>query len=209
MLKKIAFANLFLVFFLAFSGLCFAEENSKGYEALKAPQPTQHADKVEVIEFFWYGCPHCYQFEPTLARWLKTKPANVEFIRQPAAFNELRGKHAKAYFVAEALGVGDKVHDDFFDEIQNKQNKLDTEEALGKFFVAHGVTEAQFKDAFNSFAVDAKTRQASVISARYGLTGVPAIVINGKYLVNATLGGTHEKMLDAMNTLIAQESVKK
>ncbi|TSA40514.1 MAG: thiol:disulfide interchange protein DsbA/DsbL [Methylococcaceae bacterium] len=206
MLNKLS--PFFLVISLFLCAPLIKAENL-GYDTLTPPQPTQHTDKIEVIEFFWYGCPHCYSFEPELANWLKKLPKNVEFIRQPAVFNELWGKHAKAYFIAEALGVVDKVHNDFFDAIQNKKEKLDSESALAKFFIAHGVTEAQFKEAYNSFAVDSKLRQAPVIAGRYGITGVPAIIINGKYITNGPLAGSHEKMIEVMNKLITQESTKK
>jgi thiol:disulfide interchange protein DsbA len=206
MLKKITKTGLFILL-LSCSALLKAE--TLGYETLKSVQPTQHTDKVEVIEFFWYGCPHCYSFEPELAKWLKTLPKNVEFIRQPAVFNETWGKHAKAYFVAEALGVVDKVHADLFDAIQNKKEKLETEEQLADFFVAHGVDAAKFHETFNSFAIDSKMRQAPAIAGRYGITGVPTVIINGKYVTSGPLAGSHEKMIDVMNSLIKQESAAK
>lgn len=202
MLKKILPITLLL-----FSS--FLRADPKGYEIISPAQPTQNPDKIEVIEFFWYGCPHCYSFEPLLDNWSKNLPKNVEFIRQPAAFNELWSKHAKAYYTAEALGIVDKVHADLFDAIQNKKESLDTEEALSKFFIAHGVNETQFKEAYNSFVVDSKMRQAPLMAARYGITGVPAIIINGKYKTNGTLAGSHEKMIEVMNQLIKQESTKK
>lgn len=206
MLKKFTQTTIF-AFLFCVSFLVQAEQ--LGYEKLASPQPTQNADKIEVIEFFWYGCPHCYAFEPLLEKWVKNLPKNVEFIRQPAAFNDLWSKHAKAYFTAEALGVVDKVHADFFDAIQNKNEKLDNEEDLTKFFVAHGVTASQFQEAYNSFAVDAKLRQSPLMAGRYGITGVPAIIINGKYLTNGTLAGSHEKMIEVMDKLIKQESAAK
>ncbi len=202
MLKKILSITLLL-----FSS--FLRADPKGYEIISPAQPTQHPDKIEVIEFFWYGCPHCYSFEPLLDNWSKNLPKNVEFIRQPAAFNELWSKHAKAYYTAEALGIVDKVHADLFDAIQNKKESLDTEEALSKFFIAHGANETQFKEAYNSFVVDSKMRQAPLMAARYGITGVPAIIINGKYKTNGTLAGSHEKMIEVMNQLIKQENTKK
>lgn len=210
MLKKLTKAGLLI---LIFSFTIFVKAEEPGYQTLSPAQPTQHTDKIEVIEFFWYGCPHCYDLEPLLQKWLKTLPANVEFIRQPAVFSELWGKHAKAYFTAEALGVVDKVHSDLFDAIQsalqNKdQNKMDTEEQLAKFFVAHGVTESAFHDAYNSFVVDSKMRQAPAIAKRYGITGVPALIINGKYLTNGPLAGSHEKMIEIATQLIKQESPK-
>jgi len=197
------------VFFLFISLTSLSQAESLGYETLSPAQPTQNQDKIEIIEFFWYGCPHCYTLEPTMVEWLKTKPDNVEFIRQPAVFSSLWGKHAKAYFVAEALNVVDKVHADFFDAIQNKKQKLTSEDQLAKFFVAHGVDEVKFRDTFNSFLIDAKLRQAKAMAPRYGITGVPAIIINGKYKTSGPLAKSHENMIKVMNQLIEQESQAK
>ncbi|MFK5948771.1 MAG: thiol:disulfide interchange protein DsbA/DsbL [Methylococcales bacterium] len=197
------------VFFLFLSFTSLSQAESLGYQTLSPAQPTQNKDKIEVIEFFWYGCPHCYHFEPVLEKWLKTKPANVEFIRQPAIFSSLWEKHAKAYFVAEALGVVDKVHADFFDTIQNKKQRLTSEDELAKFFVAHGVDEAKFREAYNSFLVDSKLRQAKAMAPRYGITGVPAIIINGKYKTNGPLAKSQENMIKVMNQLIQQEAQAK
>jgi len=207
MIKKFAGCAL-LLFFVSFATLSTAEEQSStGYEAVSPPQPTTNPAKIEVIEFFWYGCPHCYSFEPLLTAWLKTKPENVEFIRIPAVFSEQWGKHAKAYFTAEALGVVDKVHGDLFDGVQEKK-ELETEDQLAKFFALHGVKEADFREAYNSFMVDSKMRQAPALAAKYGITGVPAIIVNGKYRTNGTLAGSQEKMIDVINTLIKKEGGK-
>ena len=203
MFKKLTQIGL-LSMLLGFSAAIMAEP--LGYEKLTPAQPTQNPDKIEVIEFFWYGCPHCYHFEPQLKKWLQNLPENVQFIREPAIFNSLWEKHAKAYFTAEALGIVDKVHADFFDAIQNKKQKLDTEEELLKFFTAHSVSEADFHNAYNSFLVDTKVRQAKTMAPRYGITGVPAIIINGKYKTNGPLAKSQENMINVMNQLIQQES---
>ncbi len=202
LLNKIIIPFLWLIC-VALTSAASAEE---GYETLSPPQPTQNPDKVEVIEFFWYGCPHCYHLEPDLVKWLKTKPKNVEFIRQPAVFSKAWADHAKAYFTAEALGVVEKIHADFFDAVQNKKETLQSEEDLEKFFVAHGVEKAAFHTAYNSFLVDAKLRQANTMAARYGITGVPALIINGKYKTNGTLAKSQENMITVMNQLIQKES---
>ena len=204
MLKTFAGCAL-IICFVSYTALLKAEEQL-GYEAVSPPQPTANPAKIEVIEFFWYGCPYCYTFEPDLKKWVKALPANVEFIRIPAIFNEQWGKHAKAYFTAEALGVVDSIHADFFDAIQEKKQTLETEDQLAKFFAAHGVKDADFHETYNSFMVDAKMRQAPAITAKYGITGVPSIVVNGKYKTNATLAGSQEKMIDVMNALIKKES---
>ncbi len=200
MFKNWVFLGLF-----CFAALVKAED----YEAVTPAQPVQNPAKVEVIEFFWYGCPHCYSLEPSMVEWLKHKPANVEFIRQPAVFSDLWGKHAKAFFTAEALGVSEKVHADFFDAVQNKKQKLVTEDELAKFFADHGVKDEDFRAAYNSFLVDAKMRQAETMGARYGITGVPALIVNGKYRVTATTAKSQENMLNVTNQLIQKESPTK
>jgi thiol:disulfide interchange protein DsbA len=207
MLKKFTRTSLFALSIAIAATFNTAQASEPvGYELVTPAQPTHDVNKVEVIEFFWYGCPHCFDFEPTLAKWVKALPKNVEFIRQPAVFSDLWGKHAKAYYTAEALGIVDKIHQDFFDTIQIKKEHLETEEQLAKFFAAHGVAEVDFKKAYNSFPVDMKVRQAATKAALYGISGVPAIVINGKYKTSGPTAGSHEKMIEIMDKLIAQES---
>lgn len=201
MLKKIALLAL-----LCLSGIAQADG---GYDLVTPAQPVQNPEKIEVIEFFWYGCPHCYSLEPSMQAWLKSKPANVEFVRQPAVFSDLWGKHAKAFFTAQALGFSEKVHADFFDAIQNKRERLTSEDDLAKFFAAHGVKEDDFRAAYNSFLVDAKMRQAETMAARYGITGVPALVVNGKYRVTATSAKSQDNMLSVTDQLIQQEASAK
>ncbi|HEY4579432.1 MAG TPA: thiol:disulfide interchange protein DsbA/DsbL, partial [Candidatus Acidoferrales bacterium] len=158
---------------LFWSLTAMAETAGPEFETLNPPQPTGDAAKIEVMEFFWYGCPHCLHFEPHINGWLKTKPEDVVFIRQPAVFNARWGAHAKAYFTAEALGVVDKLHADFYDAIQNKKQALESEDDLAKFFAAHGVADEMFRKAYHSFGVDRKMRQAEGVSARYGVTSTP------------------------------------
>lgn len=176
------------------------------YDVVNPPHPTSDPSKIEVLEFFWYGCPHCYHFEPYVKAWLKTKPDNVVFIRQPAIFNDHWAAHAKAFFTAESLGVLDKVHEDFYDAIQNKKETLESEADIAKFFAAHGVKEEDFHKAYKSFAVDAKMRQAQVLAPSFGIDGTPTIVVNGKYRVGAGKAKSFEGMIETTNTLIKQES---
>jgi thiol:disulfide interchange protein DsbA len=184
----------------------FVKAEGPGYQTLTPAQPKLNPDKIEVIEFFSYGCPHCYSFEPLLEAWVKKLPGNVEFIRQPVLFQKNWDQYAKAYFVADALHVIDKINSDFFDALHNKNQNLATEEELTKFFVAHGVKEADFRDAFNSFLVDTKMRQAPLMLSRYGVTGVPILIVNGKYKVDGKSAGSHKKMIEVLNQLIKQES---
>ncbi len=175
------------------------------YIVLDPPRPTDNSGKVEVIEFFWYGCPHCYRFDPHLAAWLKTKPDDVVFKRQPVIFGKHWAPHARAYFTAEVLGVVDKIHKDFFDAMHVKKKPLSTEEELADFFAARGVDKETFKKAFNSFAVDLKMRQANEIAGTYGIDGVPAIAVNGKYKVTGSTAKNYENMIKVMQQLVDQE----
>ncbi len=204
----------FILLFLALYSIAAdaAEPNApdptkgEGYATITPAQPTQDPNKVEVIEFFWYGCPHCYRLEPYLAQWLKKLPANVQFIRQPAVFGPRWMPQARAYFTAEALGVVDKIHADMFDALQNQHRPLSSEEELAKFFEEHGVDKDQFHQAYHSFIVDTKMRQAGAMSARYGVTGVPTIIINGKYKTSGTLAKNFPNLIAVMDYLIALES---
>ncbi|MFZ4701886.1 MAG: thiol:disulfide interchange protein DsbA/DsbL [Candidatus Methylumidiphilus sp.] len=215
MLKSVS--SLAFLLILSFTTVVMAAEAPKAapaaadlaYDAVVPPHPTNDPSKIEVLEFFWYGCPHCYHFEPYLKDWLKTLPSNVVFVRQPAIFNAHWAAHAKAYFTAESLGVLGKVHDDFYDAIQNKHETLESEADLAKFFAQHGVKEEDFHKAYKSFAVDAKMRQAEVMAPSYGIDGTPALVINGKYRIGAAKAKSFDKMIETANALIKQESAAK
>ena len=179
------------------------------YKRLKSPVPTQvEAGKVEVVELFWYGCPHCFRLEPELNKWLKNKPKNVEFIRIPAIFNKTWALHAKAYYTADFLGIMDKIHKPFFDAIHLKKQRLNTAAAVKKFFIQHGVSEKDFDGVFNSFGVDAKVRRAKELSRQYNISGVPALVVNGKYLTDGPMAGGRKGMIEVLNYLIKMESGK-
>ncbi len=197
------FLWLILVLYVQFLSAEPTIEN--GYEKVTPVQPIEVAGKVEVVEFFWYGCPHCFSFEPVLNEWLKNQTDQVNFIRVPAVFSKRWGRHAKAFFTAQALGVSEQLHADFFNAIQVKKQRLETEDQLVDFFVAHGIDEQDFRNAYHSFLVDAKMRQAQSMGPRYGVTSVPTIIINGKYRTNASIAGGQGSMLTVMDQLIATE----
>lgn len=177
------------------------------YEAIVPPAPADApAGKVEVVEMFWYGCPHCYRFEPYLSRWLENKPENVSFKRVPAVLNPNWVVHARAYYAAQMLGVEEKIHADMFRAIHEQGRRLDTEEALAAFFAAHGVPEDKFREAFNSFEVHMKLREAARLGRAYQLGGVPAMVVNGKYRVTGSLAGSYPEMLNVVQHLVQQEA---
>lgn len=178
------------------------------YEDIIPAQPTKSGDKIEVVELFWYGCPHCFHFEPFLSEWLKTKPDYVEFRRIPAVFAQNWLVHARAYYAAEALGVGDKLHRPLFNAIHQEERKIMDEDSLVKFAASVGIDEKQFRDAYDSFAVDGKVRQAMLATKDYGITGVPSVIVNGKYRVSPSLAGNYETLLKIVDFLVAKEKTK-
>ena len=177
----------------------------KHYQAVTPAQPVQTAGKIEVLEIFWYGCPHCYDFEPFINRWLSAKPSDVEFQRMPAVFRPDWALHAKAYYTAEALGVLDKIHTPLFKAIHEDKRKLNDESSLAKLFSEHGVSKEEFSTSFNSFTVESKTRQALHMVRQYGIGGVPAIVVNGKYHSSAAQAGSYEQLLKVIDYLVDKE----
>ncbi|MFA7096531.1 MAG: thiol:disulfide interchange protein DsbA/DsbL [Gammaproteobacteria bacterium] len=204
-----------LVFLLAMvaMSLAFGAQNKRfdegiEYQLINPPQPTTNPAKVEVVELFWYGCPHCFVFEPHLNAWLERKPANVEFIRIPATLNPGWAIHARAYYTAEVLGVLDKIHEPLFHAMHVQKRRLNNEAELAAFFAAQGVSEEDFRKTFNSFAVETKLRRAAGLVQRYGVSGVPAVVINGKYRTDGSLAGSYENLLQVMDYLIQKESAQ-
>lgn len=179
---------------------------AQGYEMVSPAQPTTSKDKVEVVELFWYGCPHCYKLEPYVERWLKRKPKNVKFVRMPGVFRASWEIHARAYYTAEILGVVDKVHRPMFEAIHEQKRRMNDEASIMGLFNAHGVSNKDFKRVFRSFAVETKLRRAKDMGRRYGAKGVPALIVNGKYRTSAQDAGGNAKVFKVVNQLVKQES---
>lgn len=178
------------------------------YALVSTPQPGGSDGKVQVVELFWYGCPHCFQFEPYLKDWQKRMPANVEFIKLPAIFNNPRWQlHAGAFYTAEVLGVMDNFHEPFFNIIHTGNQRMGSREDIREFFSGIGVEGKRFDETFDSFAVQAKVRRAADLTRRYGISGVPALVVNGKYLVDGPMAKSFENMLRIVDALVEKETV--
>jgi thiol:disulfide interchange protein DsbA len=167
------------------------------YERLPEAVATGTKDKIEVVEVFWYGCPHCFNLEPAVQSWLQNKPDNVEFLRVPAALGRNWELGARAYYTAEELGVLDKTHQALFDAIHVHNRPMNTEADLAGFFAERGVSQADFEKAFNSFNVKTKFSRAQELIRRYGIRGVPALIVNGKYKTNN---------FDVVNYLVDKEN---
>lgn len=183
-----------------------ADEFLEGkYVPIKPAQATQTGDKIEVVEVFWYGCPHCYSFEPFLEDWHKNLPEDVELVRLPGALSQSWIPHAKAYYTAEKLGVVEQLHRPLFDAIHKEKKQLFTDKQLIDFFVSQGVAANDVNKVYNSPEIDAKVRQSYFLARDYKLTGVPSIVINGKYLTSSTHAGSFENLIKVMTGLIEKE----
>jgi protein dithiol oxidoreductase (disulfide-forming) len=200
-MKKI-FTHLSLYLLLLVSSQTHAED---GYTTITPAQPTQTGDKIEVLEIFWYACPHCYDFEPFVHRWLENKAENVVFRRMPGIFRKSWIPHAKAYFTAKKLGILDDIHRPIFDAIHKDKKKIHDDAAFKKFFIKHGVDKAEFVKIYESDEVDTKVKQAFVMGQRYKVTGVPAVIVNGKYMVSGTTAGSFSNMLKVIDTLVDKE----
>ena len=176
------------------------------YKTLDVPVDVQvPAGKIKVDEIFWYGCPHCYAFEPTFVKWAANQKADVVVDRMPAPLGHWT-VHARAYYAAKALGIYDKVHEPFFNAVQQRQ-QLDSDDQIAEFFSHYGVSKEDALKALQSFGVKSQINIASSALRAYGLMGVPAIVINGKYVINmdgSTSVTTPEGMLTVADQLIVK-----
>jgi thiol:disulfide interchange protein DsbA len=192
-----------LALFLAPLGQALALEKGRDYIALATPQPVETGAKVEVREFFWYGCPHCYALEPALANWIKNKPAYVEFVRTPAtAPNWLI--HAQAYYTFAALNATAKTHDALFRAIHQQNRRLNDEQSLAQFAAEQGIDAAKFSETFNSFGVRTNVEKAKRQNAAYQVSSVPMIAVDGKYLTSASMVGSEDALMKALDQLVQQ-----
>ena len=175
------------------------------YAVLPTPATTQDPDKIEVAELFWYGCPHCFSFQPTLHAWSETLPEDVNFRPVPAMFGGDWNTHAQLFYTLESLGKLDETHDAVFNAIHRENNRLNTEEVMVEFLEPYGISEEDFNKAWNSFGVKSKMSQAEQLARAYRATGVPCLIVNGKYLIEGKMAGSFENMLKIAEYLVEQE----
>lgn len=172
--------------------------------------PTQRtdvrADQVEILEFFWYRCPHCYNLEPDLKAWAAKLPKNVVLKRVPGVLSDKWIPLTKAYYALEALDLVDKLHLDAFQAIHGQGIDLNDPETFFDWAAAKGVDRKRLQAAYNSFGVNSKVMRAKQMTQAYKLTGVPAFAVNGKYTTSAYMTGSHAKLFEALDELIAIES---
>ena len=183
------------------------------YIRMVPSQPTMGgADKIEVAEFFWYGCPHCFSFEPTINAWAAEIPANARFVRIPVVWNNVHELHARLFYTMEVLdrigtlADGETFHNTVFQEIQTRGNRLTSEDSIRRLFERFGVDADTFNSTWKSFEVDQKLRVAKDLGRRYSIQGVPAVVVNGKYRTGGAEAGSYDAVPDVIDELITRES---
>ena len=173
------------------------------YLRLSSPAPVSApARKIEVVEFFSYGCPHCYTLEPTLDAWVKRLPPDVVFRRVPVGFNALYENYQKIYYALEAMGEVDKMHAKVFSAIHQQRQRLDKEADIAAFMQANGVDGAKFLDQYKSFSVQTKVRQAKQLSEAYKIEGVPTLGVQGRYVTSGSMAGSNERALAVTDSLV-------
>ena len=174
----------------------------KDYTVVATPAAVEKPGMVEVREFFWYGCGHCYHLHPTLSKWEATKPADVNFVLTPAAMNPVWEQNARGFYAVQMMGkLTPALHNQLFQTIHGSNQRLFDQASLATFYKGQGVDETRFNSLYNSFAVTGKVSQSKALATRYKLDGVPALVVNGKYIVR----GTDQKTIDVVNFLVQKE----
>ena len=176
------------------------------YTRLTPTQPTSALPgQVEVMEFFWYGCPHCFALDPYLEQWRAAKPSYISFVRVPILWGQTHGLHARIYYTEQALGLVDKLHTSVFNEFHQNQHPLNSTADIEQFFTQHGASTADFKTAFRSEAVEASLKQAQELGLRFKVESVPLIIINGKYVTDVGKAGGQQQLISLINELAARE----
>lgn len=176
----------------------------KEYTLVQPALETKDPKRVEVLEFFWYGCPHCFALEPDLAAWVRTLPKNAYFRRVPAVINPSWAPLARAFFAAELLGITEKLHYDIFNAIHLSGQNLNNRETLLSFVEKLGVNRKQYAQALDSPEVTSRVENAQRLGATAQIQGVPALVVDGKFQTSVSQTGSHERLITTLNELIAQ-----
>ncbi|QMU61856.1 MAG: thioredoxin domain-containing protein [Gammaproteobacteria bacterium] len=179
----------------------------KHYHRISPAVETDVEDgQVEVLELFWYGCPHCFQFEPHLSGWKDTKADYISFIRMPAVLNRGWLAHARAYYALETMGELERMHPIFFEAIHVQGRRLRDVESMARFLSQHDVDADKFKSAYDSLYVETKINRSGQMVRQYGSSSVPTIIINGKYRTSAGDAGGFENVLRIINMLAEKEA---
>ncbi len=199
-----------LVALLAFASAGSAwSQAGTPYSLLSPPQPTEGGGKIEVIEFFWYGCPHCYALEPAVNAWLKTAPKDVVFKRVPAFPSEAWGRDAAMFYTLEAMGLLDQYHQKVFDAIHKDKVNFANKAKRDEWLKSNGIDPAKYAEVEKSFSVVSKVSRARQMTESYKVDSVPRFIVNGKYVTSGEQAGGNEKIFPVIDQIAAMARKEK
>lgn len=193
-----------ILLFLTNTG--FSSDATQKYIQISNQKQTE-SDKIVIYEFFWYGCPHCYNLEPTMDRIESNLEKDTILVKVPVALRDTWESHAKAYYVLQQMKLDDNLHKKIFTEIHINSNRLDTKEKLTQFIEDEGYNSKRFSEIFDSFGTDLRVKKASRLANQYQITSVPTLIINGKYKTSGSLVSSYEELYDVVQLLINKERI--
>lgn len=179
-------------------------QQGKEFALVNPPQAVETGKKIEVLEIFWYGCPHCFDLEPMLAAWVKKLPNDVSFRRMPAIFRDNWAPMAKAYYTLEAIGQAEKLHAELFNAIHVHGLDPTNDSTLFDWAAKQGIDRKKFTDTYQSFSIQSKVLRAKQLTHEYGINGVPALIVDGKYMTASSMAGGHQGLFTTVDYLIAK-----
>ena len=192
------------------AGFAAARQNTAGivhadidYRVIP-PQPADPRGPIEVIDFFWYGCPHCHRLQPALEHWIGTRPADVAVRRIPAILRESWAPHARIYYTLEALGEVERLHQQVYHDYHVEALPMSRPEVMSDWAERHGIARARWDAAYLSPEVTRKVEQAERLTRAYGITGTPSLVVNGRYLTSGNMAGTLDGLIRILDGLVAR-----
>tara|TARA_Y100000768_G_scaffold323375_1_gene259846 strand:- start:1135 stop:1749 length:615 start_codon:yes stop_codon:yes gene_type:complete len=191
----------FIIFFIFFSTASFA--NPK-YVQISNQKQTEY-DQIVIYEFFWYGCPHCFNLEPTMNQIEADLGKDTILIKVPVSLRDTWQNHAKAYFTLKQMNLDDDLHDKLFEEIHINSQRLDTKDSLSQFVSNNGYNAKKFEELFDSFGTEIRMNKASRLAREYQISSVPTLVINGKYMTSGSYVSSYDELVDVVNLLIEKE----
>lgn len=185
---------------IAFATLSITQPvQAAGFENIDPPQNTSVTDKVEVLEYLWLGCPHCYALEPSMEKWEETKPDYVEFVREAPPLNPSWENHSRGFYAAQLLGMEQEFVVAMFEQIHQKKKPMRDKKKIAELAGTLGMDEAKFLSTMDSFAVEGKLKRATNMAIKSGISSVPSLIINGKYRASSSISGGHQGIIDTIN----------
>lgn len=205
-MKKLIAGSVITLAAAAFALISFTgSATAGGYNTISPPLNTSTEGQVEVLEFFWLGCPHCYALEPELEKWLENKPEHAAFVREAPPLNPSWEQHSRGFYAAQIMGIENEFVTKMFKAIHQEKKRMRKPDDIAELAATLGVEKGKFESTMKSFFVNTKIARAMQLAKSAGLTGVPAVMINGKYLTTTSLAGSHAGMIKAIEETVELE----